>query len=147
MQIAIDIPEEKYELIMRCGKDETNYPTTLALYDAVKSGTVLQKPCEWGRMTFDATTRTSVFEFSDGTIKQVKQAELEHCEDAISREAAIKALQNVVCISAAIKSRMVGEIEDLPPVEPSRQNIPKGKTARCTGCRFLKECCAEMVEK
>lgn len=41
MQIAIDIPEEKYELIMRCGKDETNYPTTLTLYDAVKSGTVL----------------------------------------------------------------------------------------------------------
>ena len=43
MQIVIDIPKEKYELIMRCGKDETNYPTTLALYDAVKSGTVLPK--------------------------------------------------------------------------------------------------------
>ena len=43
MQIVIDISEEKYELIMRCGKDETNYPTTLALYDAVKSGTVLPK--------------------------------------------------------------------------------------------------------
>ena len=46
-----------------------------------------QEPCEWGRMTFDATSGTSVFEFSDGTIKQVKQAELEQCEDAISREA------------------------------------------------------------
>lgn len=40
----------------------------------------------------------------------------EPCDDAISREDAIKALQNVVCESMAIKSRMVGAIEDLPSV-------------------------------
>ena len=42
------------------------------------------------------------------------------CDDAISRADAIKALQNVVCTSAAIKSRMVGAIEELPSVQPSR---------------------------
>lgn len=38
------------------------------------------------------------------------------CDDAISREDAIKALQKVACYSAAIRARMIGAIEDLPSV-------------------------------
>lgn len=64
------------------------------------------KDCEWGRMTFDVISGISEFEFSDGTIKRVKQAELEPCDDAISRKAVKEALRDRVgksiseCINA-----------------------------------------------
>ena len=50
------------------------------------------KDCEWGRMTFESASGILQFDFSDGTVKRVKQAELEHIEDAISREAVDKRL-------------------------------------------------------
>ena len=46
----------------------------------------------------------------------IKALSQEPCDDAISREDAIKALQKVACYSAAIRARMIGTIEDLPPV-------------------------------
>ena len=82
-------------------------------------------------------------------------------DDAISRADAIKALQNVVCTSAAIKSRMVGAIEDLPSVSPSRKGHWLHKeitddyrvTGQCSECKerkiidnFCPNCGADMRE-
>ena len=38
MQMVIEIDNEHYERIMRLEEDVTVYPTTLALYEAVKNG-------------------------------------------------------------------------------------------------------------
>lgn len=43
MKIVIEIDNEHYERIMRLEEDVTVYPTTLALYEAVKHGTPLPK--------------------------------------------------------------------------------------------------------
>ena len=43
MQIVIEIDNEHYERIMRFEEGVTVYPTTLALYEAVKNGTPLPK--------------------------------------------------------------------------------------------------------
>lgn len=43
MKIVIEIDNEHYERIMRLEEDVTVYPTTLALYEAVKNGTPLPK--------------------------------------------------------------------------------------------------------
>ncbi len=43
MKIVIDIDNEHYERIMRLEEGVTVYPTTLALYEAVKNGTPLPK--------------------------------------------------------------------------------------------------------
>lgn len=43
MQIVIEIDNEHYERIMRLEEGVTVYPTTLALYEAVKDGTPLTK--------------------------------------------------------------------------------------------------------
>jgi hypothetical protein len=43
MKIVIDIDTEHYERIMRIEEGVTVYPTTLALYEAVKNGTPLPK--------------------------------------------------------------------------------------------------------
>ena len=42
MKIVIEIDNEHYERIMRLEEDVTVYPTTLALYEAVKNGTPLE---------------------------------------------------------------------------------------------------------
>lgn len=42
MDIVIKIDNEHYERIMRLEEGVTVYPTTLALYDAVKNGTPLE---------------------------------------------------------------------------------------------------------
>ena len=46
MQIVIEIDNEHYERIMRFEEGVTVYPTTLALYEAVKDGTPLET-AEW----------------------------------------------------------------------------------------------------
>ena len=64
------------------------------------------------------------YDYSDGTVHKFawidggwKEIAVEpYCDDAISREDAIKALQKVACYSAAIRARMIGAIEDLPSV-------------------------------
>ena len=43
MQIVIEIDNEHYERIMRLEEGVTVYPTTLALYEAVKNGTPFPK--------------------------------------------------------------------------------------------------------
>lgn len=43
MKLVIDIDNEHYERIMRLEEGVTVYPTTLALYEAVKNGTPLPK--------------------------------------------------------------------------------------------------------
>lgn len=43
MQIVIEIDKEHYERIMRLDEGVTVYPTTLALYEAVKNATPLPK--------------------------------------------------------------------------------------------------------
>ena len=43
MKIMIEIGNEHYERIMRLEEGVTVYPTTLALYEAVKNGTPLPK--------------------------------------------------------------------------------------------------------
>ena len=43
MKIVIEIDNEHYERIMRLEEGVTVYPTTLALYEAVKNGTSLPK--------------------------------------------------------------------------------------------------------
>lgn len=43
MQIVIEISKEHYERIMRFEEGVTVYPTTLALYEAVKNGKPLPK--------------------------------------------------------------------------------------------------------
>ena len=43
MKIVIEIDHEHYERIMRIEEGVTVYPTTLALYEAVKNGTPLPK--------------------------------------------------------------------------------------------------------
>lgn len=48
MKIVIEIGNEHYERIMRFEEDVTVYPTTLALYEAVKNGTPL--PEHHGRL-------------------------------------------------------------------------------------------------
>ena len=76
------------------------------------------------------------------------------CEDAIRIADAKKLYCYEICTVGVnckdiptLSCNILKKFDDLPSVTPSRQNIPKGKTARCIGCRFLKECCAEMVEK
>lgn len=80
-----------------------------------------QEPCEWGRMTFDATTGISVFEFSDETIKKVKQAELEQCDDAVSREYLKKIAQS----EGAYGYVSAHDIATAPSVTPMRDATPK----------------------
>jgi hypothetical protein len=43
MKLVIEIDKEHYERIMRLEEGVTVYPTTLALYEAVKNGTPLPK--------------------------------------------------------------------------------------------------------
>lgn len=43
MKLVIDIDNEHYERIMRLEEGVTVYPTTLALYEAVKNGAPLPK--------------------------------------------------------------------------------------------------------
>lgn len=43
MKLVIEIDNEHYERIMRLEEGVTVYPTTLALYEAVKNGTPLPK--------------------------------------------------------------------------------------------------------
>lgn len=77
------------------------------IYKALKMAiqALSQELCEWGKMTFDAISGMSIFEFSDGTVKRVKQAELEPCEDAISRDAVIKIIED------AETARLRGDID------------------------------------
>lgn len=62
MEIVIEIGNEHYERIMRLEEDVTVYPTTLALYEAVKNGTPL--PEHHGRL-IDADELYG--DFIDGT--------------------------------------------------------------------------------
>ena len=110
------------------------------------------KDCEWGRMTFDVISGISEFEFSDGTIKRVKQAELEPCDDAISRKAVKEALRDrvgksisecinaippinlILCEDAISREDVIAEmdmIKTMTPVTPSR---PKG---HCKNCKYF----------
>lgn len=43
MKLVVEIDNEHYERIMRLEEDVTVYPTTLALYEAVKNGKPLPK--------------------------------------------------------------------------------------------------------
>ena len=63
-------------------------------------------------MTFRTKQEQEEYEALEMAIKALSQEPT----DAISREDAIKALQKVACYSAAIRARMIGAIEDLPPV-------------------------------
>ena len=84
-----------------------------------------QGSCEWSRMTFDAATGISVFEFSDGTIKQVKQAEIEQCEDCVSRQAVNEIVNDIRdCISVEGYWAILERMKKLPSVTPSR---PQGR--------------------
>lgn len=65
--------------------------------------------------------------YKEGYESAIEDYKLQPCDDAISRKDAIKALQNVVCISAAIKSRMIGAIEELPSVKPTCEEREKGE--------------------
>lgn len=88
--------------------DGEHYVTiSKALYDKLNTDyeALSQELCEWGKMTFDAISGMSIFEFSDGTVKRVKQAELEPCEDAISRDAVIKIIED------AETARLRGDID------------------------------------
>ena len=60
-------------------------------------------------------------------------------DDAISRADAVKALQNVVCTSAAIKSRMVGAIENLPSVtqKSGKWINDKNDMPICSQCGYI----------
>ena len=57
MQIVIEIDKEHHERIMRFEDGVTVYPTTLALYEAVKNGTPLT---EWLE-SFDTSSATECF--------------------------------------------------------------------------------------
>jgi len=77
------------------------------------------KDCEWGRMTFESASGILQFEFSDGTVKRVKQAELEPCDDAISRAVLdeMKEIMNDINGNPHYVVRME-DIRKLPPVTP-----------------------------
>ena len=57
MKLVIEIDNEHYERIMRLEDGVTVYPTTLALYEAVKNGTPLT---EWLN-SFDTNSATECF--------------------------------------------------------------------------------------
>ena len=85
---------------------------------------------------------TNSFKKDSNTYKAFKMAiqalSQEPCDDAVSREDAIKALQKVACYSAAIRARMIGAIEDLPSVTQKCDNKYRKEAKRWKN-KWLKE--------
>lgn len=93
------------------------------LFDPSTGEKITEPRNEWDKITIDACK---------GAIELLEQ---EPCDDAISREDAIKALQKVACYSAAIRARMIGAIEDLPSVtHKSGHWIHFAQSDNCSEC-------------
>jgi hypothetical protein len=115
MKIVIDIDNEHYERIMRIEEGVTIYPTTLALYEAVKNGTPLE-----AQQPEECEENGSPWCLGHCSYRNTPQCPY---EDTIHREEVLKIIDNLNDLSYRwnIAKNLINK---LPPATPQR---PKGK--------------------
>lgn len=82
--------------------------------------------CEWAKMTHNIEDDEFLFEFSDGTVRRVKQAMLEQF-DAISRDALMREIHKLYQIETVYEGVMAFDTED---VVKAISDMPQLKTIR-----------------